>query len=52
MIEASDAAATIIDTGRLFLRNLAYGTTEVGRERRNDVRFAVRDPHTCAGWWI
>ena len=29
VVAASDAAATIIDTGRLFLRNLAYGTTEV-----------------------
>ena len=43
MIEASDAAATIIDTGRLFLRNLAYGTTEVGRERRNDERLEHRN---------
>lgn len=28
VVAASEAAATIADTGRLFLRNLAYGATE------------------------
>jgi hypothetical protein len=48
VIAASEAAATIIDTGRLFLRNLAYGTTEVNMTAGHPESITLKAASACA----